>query len=55
MAPDAVAILDRQQMTVMVGYDGNDFTANLLTILAECRAGFAVINNGAILAVPLTF
>jgi HK97 family phage major capsid protein len=55
MSPDAVAILDREDVHVMFGYDGNDFTANLMTVLAEGRYGFAVISSGAILSVALTF
>jgi HK97 family phage major capsid protein len=55
MSPDAVAILDRQQVQVLFGYDGNDFSSNMLTILAECRAGFAVISGGAVLRLQLGF
>jgi len=48
MAPDACAILDRVQTTVMLGFSADDFTRNLVTILAEARAGFAVFSPGAV-------
>jgi HK97 family phage major capsid protein len=54
-APDACAILDRSQATVMLGFSNDDFTRNLVTVLAEVRAGFAVLSAGAIFSVPLTF
>jgi HK97 family phage major capsid protein len=55
MAPDAVVILDREDVKIMLGYDGQDFTANLITVLCEGRFGFAVISSGAILSVALAF
>lgn len=55
LAPDACAILDRAQVTAMLGYSGDDFVQNIVTILAEARASFAVISGSAIYRVPLTF
>jgi hypothetical protein len=39
----------------MLGFSNDDFTRNLVTVLAEVRAGFAVLSAGAIFSVPLTF
>lgn len=47
--PSQVAILDRQQATVDVGYSGDGFTRNVVTIRAECRAGLAVFAPSAVL------
>lgn len=47
--PSQVAILDRQQATIDVGYSGEGFTKNLVTIRAECRAGLAVFAPSAVL------
>ena len=35
-------LIDRMAATVMIGLDGNDFTSNMRTILAEERVAFAI-------------
>ncbi len=46
-----VAILDRQQATVEIGYTGSGFTDNVQTILSEIRLGFAVFSPSAVLQI----
>ncbi|WP_312377539.1 phage major capsid protein [Pseudomonas oryzihabitans] len=49
-----VALLDREQATVMASRDDRDnFVTNQTTLLAELRAGLAVFAPGAVLSVPL--
>ncbi|EHK68642.1 HK97 family phage major capsid protein [Pseudomonas psychrotolerans L19] len=49
-----VAVLDREQPSVLMsGEDGNNFTTNMVTLLAELRAGLAVFASGAVLQVAL--
>ena len=49
------AVLDRQQPTLMASrVDGNNMTTNMVTILAEMRAGLAVFSTGAVLSLDLT-
>lgn len=43
-----VLLLDRMQPQMMLGMDGNDFTSNLWTLLAELRAGLAVLSPTAV-------
>lgn len=53
--PAQVAILDRQMPTLAASReDGQNFTTNMVTILAELRAGLAVFAPGAVLIVDLT-
>lgn len=48
------AMLDRQEVTVASSReDGSNFTTNMVTILAELRAGLAVFSPGAVLSVNL--
>lgn len=50
-----LALLDRQEVTVEASrHDGNNFRRNLVTILAELRAGLAVYAPTANLLVELT-
>ncbi|CJK78757.1 Predicted phage phi-C31 gp36 major capsid-like protein [Streptococcus pneumoniae] len=50
-----LAILDRQQVTVMASREDRDnWTTNQVTLLAELRAGLAVFAPGAVLEVSLT-
>lgn len=50
-----VALLDRAHVAVMASReDGSNFTTNMVTILAELRAGLAVFSPGAVLSVDLT-
>lgn len=52
--PSQVAVLDRVQPTMLASRDdGTNFTSNLVTILAEMRAGLAVFSPGAVLAVDI--
>lgn len=49
-----VAILDREQATVQVSqHDRDNFVTNMLTVLAEARAGVAVFAAGAVLKLQL--
>lgn len=49
-----VAVLDRMQPTILVSReDGSNFTSNLVTILAELRAGLAVFSPGAVLMIDM--
>ena len=48
-----VAILDRQSAKVDVGYTGDQFTHNMLTIRAELRAALAVYAPSAVASVAL--
>lgn len=44
-----VALLDRESVTVMASReDGANFTTNMVTLLAEMRAGLAVFSAGAV-------
>lgn len=50
-----VAMLDREQPTLMLSReDGNNFTSNLVTLLAELRAGLAVFSTGAVRSVDIS-
>lgn len=52
--PAQVAVLDRQQPTLLASRDdGDNFRRNLVTILAEMRAGLAVFAPDAVLSVDL--
>ncbi|RRW48569.1 phage major capsid protein, HK97 family [Pseudomonas luteola] len=52
--PDQVAILDRMQPTLLASRDDDrNLTSNLVTILAEMRAGLAVFALGAVVAVDI--
>lgn len=52
--PAQVAVLDRQEPVLMVSRDdGDNFRRNLVTILAEMRAGLAVFAPDAVLSVDL--
>lgn len=47
-----VALLDRESVTVMASReDGANFTTNMITLLAEMRAGLAVFSTGAVLKI----
>ena len=53
--PAQVAVLDRQLPSLMASReDGTNFTTNMVTLLAEMRAGLAVFSAGAVLAVEIT-
>lgn len=53
--PNQVAILDREQPSLMASREsGTNFTTNMVTLLAETRAGLAVFSAGAVLVVDLT-
>lgn len=55
MDPAQVAVLDRQQATVMASREDRDnLVVNMVTLLAELRAGLAVFSIGAVLKVTLT-
>jgi len=44
-----VQVLDREQVTVLVSSEHSDnFTKNLLTILAELRASVALVDSGGV-------
>lgn len=48
------ALLDRQQVVIATSReDGSNFTTNMVSILAELRAGLAVFSPGAVLSVSL--
>lgn len=49
MDTSQVLLLDRMDVTVEVGYAEDDFIRNKLRILAEVRAGLAVLSPGAVL------
>ena len=49
MDTSQVLLLDRQEVTVELGYAEDDFIRNKLRILAELRAGLAVLSPGAVL------
>lgn len=52
--PAQVAVLDRMAPTLLASREANGgFTKNLVTLLAELRAGLAVFAEGAVLSVPL--
>lgn len=52
--PAQVAILDRQSVTVEISREhGTNFTSNMVTILAELRAGLAIFATGAVGKVDL--
>lgn len=54
MDTSQTAILDRQQPTLMASrVDGDNMTTNMVTILAEMRAGLAVFSSGAVLSVNI--
>lgn len=53
MDASQVLLLDRQSVQVMIGQDGNDFTSNRFTLLAEARAGLAVLSPAAVQIVDL--
>lgn len=49
-----LAMLDREQPTLMLSReDGSNFTSNLVTLLAELRAGLAVFSVGAVRSVDI--
>lgn len=48
-----VLLLDRMQPQVSMGFDGNDFTSNRMTLLAELRAGLAVVSPTAVQVLEL--
>ncbi|MES1924712.1 phage capsid family protein [Salinisphaera sp. T31B1] len=55
MDTSQTAVLDRQQPVLMASrLDGNNMTTNMITILAEMRAGLAVFSTGAVLSLDLT-
>ncbi|MGV8959353.1 MAG: phage major capsid protein [Stenotrophomonas sp.] len=49
-----MAILDRQNATVDIGYTGTQFTSNMLTVRAELRAALAIYSPSAVTKVSLT-
>lgn len=52
--PAQVAVLDRQAPSLMASREeGTNFTTNMVTMLAELRAGLAVFSAGAVLAVDI--
>lgn len=52
--PGQVAVLDRMQPVMLASReDGTNFTSNMVTILAEMRAGLAVFAPGAVLVVDI--
>ncbi len=54
MDPKQVAVLDRMQPTLVASRDDDkNLTSNLVTILAEMRAGLAVFAKGAVLSVAI--
>lgn len=48
--PSQVLVLDREDTTIEVGYADDDFVRNRIRILAEMRAGLAVLSPGAVIA-----
>jgi HK97 family phage major capsid protein len=48
-----VAILDRQQASVDIGYVNDQFVKNMLTIRAELRAALAIYSPSALVKVAL--
>ncbi|MEX0755001.1 MAG: phage major capsid protein [Actinomycetota bacterium] len=46
-------LFDRQNFTIVVGTVGDDFIRNIVRILAETRAGFAVLRPKAFCEVDL--
>ncbi len=46
-------LFDRQQTSLAVGTSGDDFIRNIVRVLAELRAGFAVIRPAAFVEVDL--
>jgi len=49
-----VLLLDRMAAAVELGYIGNQFTQNVQTMLAEVRAGLAVLDANAVLKLNFT-
>ena len=47
--PASVAYFDRQAESVMLGYTGDQFTRNALTVLAESRGAAGVLNTAMVL------
>ena len=47
---NAVAYFNRQDAGVFIGYHGNQFVSNAVTILAECRGVAGVLNGNLVLA-----
>jgi HK97 family phage major capsid protein len=43
-----VAILDRMEINLLMGWTGNQFSSNTLTLLAETRANLAVMDGNAV-------
>jgi len=43
-----VAILDRLEMALMIGYVGNQFSSNECTLLAETRSNIAIMDPNAV-------
>lgn len=41
-------LAQREDANVMLGYEGDDFTRNLVTMLAECRLALSITRPGAI-------
>jgi hypothetical protein len=39
-----VSVLDREQAMIQIGFTGNQFTENQVTLLAEMRGQLAVFN-----------
>lgn len=55
MDTQQTAILDRMNPTIMASrVDGDNLTTNMVTILAEMRAGLAVFSTGAVLNVDIS-
>lgn len=52
--PMMTTLLDRMQPQLMVGYSGDGFSKNLLTLRAELRAGFAVFAPTSVAVITLT-
>ncbi len=51
--PAHVALLDRQSANVQIGYTGDQFAQNLLSLRAELRAGLAVMAPSAVLKLTI--
>lgn len=49
-----VLLLDRMAAIVEIGYSGTQFTENAATMLAEVRAGLAVLDSAAVLKLSFT-
>lgn len=49
--PSQVAILDRQDARLEIGFEGSDFTTNMATMLSEMRGGLAVFSPAAVVLV----